>query len=108
MREGGRERGFWGKLQRYPDHVGLVAELQPLVAGAMGARRYKLPQTLSDADSDLDREVVGEKRGRSDGKGVAGPLHDQNAGQRIGAAAAGDLDRGLFVWQWMAGEVSAS
>ena len=73
---------------------------QPLVAGAMGARRFKLPPNLSGADSESESEAAGMKRGRSSGE-HAGQCND--ASTRTGS----DLDCGLLVWQWKADGLSS-
>jgi len=80
-------------------HEGLVNR-QPLVAGAMGARRFKLPPNLSGADSDSENEAAGMKRGRSSSE-HAGQCHDAST------SARSDLDCGLLLWQWMADGLSS-
>ena len=81
----------------------------------MGARQFKLPHSLSDADSDAECEAVGQKHGRGDSQGNAGPvrargLHDgdprppkENPRE---AGAESELDSGLLVWQCLMGVLS--
>ena len=70
---------------------------QPIIAGSVGARRFQLPQSLSDAGSESeDAASAGTKRQREEGSLVGKP--SQGGGSNSDAGAV-PVDGGLLLWQ---------